>query len=476
MKPRNTLILALIVAALGAYLYLVERPAVEQESAKKTLLSFDRDAVSAVELAYPDSTIKLERSNGTWRITAPIDTEADQSVVQNLIGALADAELKKTIAEQPESLAPFGLDAPAVTVSITLADGSPGSRIAVGKTTPVGASAYARRGDDPAVLLTTAAFHTGVRRELKDLRDKTVLAFQDDAVQEIRIAREGEPEIVLRKEGDGWLLTEPTEAKADAAQVRSYLSALRSLRAQGFVDASPPPALAELGLEPARLSVTLLLGTDRAEKQLRIGAPGADGTKKEVHAQRGAGGPIFTVGEYVLTTLGKTAADLRDKTVLAFDSGKLASVVVTGDDGASFTLEKKDEHWTLADAGDAKVKEQIVGRFVDDLRTLKGTGIASEDGSGDFGLDAPTVKLDLRAADGSSLGTIRVARRGTGAQEKLYAASGAAPTVYTLAQYAFQRVDKRRSDFLEASPAATSGAADEPDEEELDEEEPGSED
>ena len=68
MNFRSTLVLALLVAALGAWLWRVERPKVEQESAKKTLLAFPRDRVTGIELAYPDVSITLRRNDGTWQV------------------------------------------------------------------------------------------------------------------------------------------------------------------------------------------------------------------------------------------------------------------------------------------------------------------------------------------------------------------------------------------------------------------------
>ncbi|HZR80661.1 MAG TPA: DUF4340 domain-containing protein [Candidatus Binatia bacterium] len=478
MRFRSTLVLALLVAAVGAYLWLVERPAVEKESEKKTLLTIDRDKVSGIVLEYPESRIELAKKDGNWRIVAPRDLEADQTVVKSLLGAIADAELKKTIDEKPESLAPFGLDKPAATVTLTLEDGSHPPKVSVGKTTPVGYSAYARRDDEPAVLLTTAAFHSGVKKDLKDLRDKTVLTFQDDAVQELRIRAGTQPEVVLRKEGDGWVLVQPSAAKADTTQVRSYLSTLRAMRALDFVDEDKSPPDPKYGLTPPRIVVAVVAGDKKEEQKLLVGGASTDTAKKEIYVERGEGGSIFTVGDYLFTSLAKKPSDFRDKTVLAFEKDKVGSVVVTDANGGSYTLEKKDGKWTVAAAGEAKPKDMIIDRFVDDLRTLKGADIASEAGdASQFGLDKPAIKIDVRGADGGALGTILAAQRGTGQEKKLYVAAAGGKTVYTLNDYVFQRIDKRRADFLEtapgtpapgASPAAAGATADDDDGGDLD--------
>mgnify|MGYP000955720311 CR=1 FL=1 len=370
MKLRNTLLLALVVAAFGAYLYLVERPKAEKEAAKKTLVAVDRDQIAGIDLKYPDREIKLAKVDGTWRLTEPIQAEADQSAAQNLTGAIADAELKKTLEDGASSLAQYGLDQPQTVITVHLADGKTLPPIALGKATPIGYGAYARIGDAKDVALTTAAFQTGAKKEVKDLRDKTVLAFQDDDVQEIRL-QSSAGEVVAQKQADGWALVKPAPAKGDTPQIRGLLSTLRALRALDFVDETQTPPDAKYGLTPPRLAITLVVGTDRAEKKLVLGGAVADPAKKEVYAQRGEAGPIVTVGDYAVTSLNKKPSELRDKTVLAFDKDKVGAVAVKTAAGEEFTLEKKGDAWTLEDAGSDKVKSLVVETLQSEVSQLR---------------------------------------------------------------------------------------------------------
>ena len=86
MKFRSTAILALLVAALGAWLWWVERPKVEREGVKKTLLApFDRNRIAGIELVYPDASITLRRKDGRWRIESPVDVPGDAGTVRNLL-------------------------------------------------------------------------------------------------------------------------------------------------------------------------------------------------------------------------------------------------------------------------------------------------------------------------------------------------------------------------------------------------------
>ena len=164
--------------------------------------------------------------------------------------------------------------------------------------------------------------------------------------------------------------------------------------------------------------------------------------------------------------------------MLAFDKDKVRAVTSERTDGTGFRIEKKDDKWGVADAGTTGVKELLLSRFADDLRELKGTDIATESGpQPEFGLDKPAIRIVVEGSDGP-LGTIRVNVVGEGADKKIYAAADGSQTVYLLQDFVFQRVDKKRSDFLGvptatpaagASPAGGDGAAAAEDQAEADE-------
>lgn len=478
MRFRNTLILAVVVALLGAYVLWVEKPAMEREEQDTKLLDLDPAKVTGLSIETSKGKIDLVKAEpGGWKITAPRETAADQVAVDGILDTLAGAEVKKKLDDKFSDLAPFGLDKPESTVVLSLPGGAT-KKLAFGKKTPIGGSAYVRRNDEAAVLLTPDAVRATMQRGgLDDLRDKSVLTFADNDVKGITISGvEGVP-LVLVKDGSEWSITSPVHAKADVTQVRSLLASLRSMRATGFLDgagSSPDP---KFQLSPARVSVELVLSPDDTKKTLLVGGATDEPAKKEIYAQTLPGDTIYQVGSHLYSMTAKRAIDFRDKTVLAFDKDKVRAVTSERTDGQGFRIEKKDGKWGVPDAGTTGVKEFIASRFADDLRELKGTDIASETGPRpEFGLDAPAIKIVVEGADGA-LGTIRVSIVGEGGDKKIYAAADGSKTVYLLQDFVFQRVDKKRGDFLMlptptpavgASPAAGAAAdadADEPEDE-----------
>jgi hypothetical protein len=465
VRFRNTAILAVIVAALGAYLYVVERPAVERESETKTLLDFEPEAAVGIVLEYPDRSITLAKVDGSWKITSPRELEADPAAVQNLLKATAEAEEKRVADEKPADVAKFGLSPPAATIRVELEGGKKLPAIAVGGSTPIGFNAYVRRGDEPAVLLTAGTFQAGVKKSLEDLRDKTILRFEDAQVRTIRLAPATGAATVLQREGDGWKITEPIQAAADGNAVKGLLGSLRSMRARGFDDpaapgeastenvaAEAPASPADRGFSPPRLKVEV--GLEKGEPQgLELGGGKAGEGEKLLYVRVPGKETIYEVGSHVQTSIDKTADDLRDKTVFAVDQSKVTAIDVARSDGEGFTLERDGEGWKVAGA-EEPVRGSVASRFVEDVVLVKGASIASETGDrAAFGLDAAPFKIVVRSADGE-LGDLRFARK----DERFYVAAEGTPLVFEVQDYVYRRFDKRRNDLLEgeeeAGPAA----------------------
>lgn len=455
MRFRNTAILAVLVALLGAYLYFVERPAYQREQEKKTLLSFEPDQAVRIRLETSGQKIELEKRDGKWVITEPRELPADQTAVQNLLRATAEAELKREVATSPKDWAPYGLDEPVAKVRIELEGGRALPEIAVGEATPIGFNAYARRDDEARVLLTTGTFRSGVQKKLDDLRDRKVLDFSEDAVEEISLRpRDGEA-VRLRRDGADWKIVEPIEAKADSSRVRSLLGSLRAMRVRRFVDEEKGGDAAERDLEPPRLRVELSLKGGES-RLLEVGGATPEASERQIYVRVPARKATYTVGSHVWTSLARTANDLRDKTVLAVDRKAVSRLALERSDGEGFTLERRGEEWRVADAGGAKTRKTVAQRLVDDVLELHGTSVASDDGDlGSFGLDAPQIRITLRSEKGE-LGQILLGAKG----EDHYAAARGGALVFGIPDYVYRRFDKRRSDLLEEpEPTATASPA-----------------
>jgi hypothetical protein len=361
MRFRSTLILALIFAGLAAYLYFVEFERAAEEGKKKTLFTFDAEAVQSVTLKYPDHEIALKRADQGWRLTAPIEAAADDTAVTNLVRAIADCEVKKTL-DDPGDLAPFGLDKPKVTVKVALKDREL-PEVRVGKTSQIGYSTYVQRADEEKkIYLTPASFQSGMDKQVKDLRNKSIVDFKEDDVKRVTL-KKGVMTLALAKTDKGWKIEQPAAYDADETAVRGFLSSLRSLRAKDF-PSEDDKDLAPFGLDHPRVSVSIVAGADGAATDVLFGKEAED---KSVYVKVGNRPTIFAVGDWAFRDVDKGPNDFRDKTLLAVPKDDVKGVELARDDGETVALSRDDAgKWKLQNQ-QTEPDEKSIDRFLDDL-------------------------------------------------------------------------------------------------------------
>src|SRR3972149_6346475 len=181
MKPRNTIIALILLAVVGGYAYFSasQKPG---EQANK-LFKLRAADITAITLKYPDREIGLAKEGGKGALVKPIKADADENAVRTLAETIAGCEVKKTVAEKPASLDPFGLDR-------------------------------------PEVVVTPSAFPPGGKKTVEDLRDHELVKFKADDARKITLERGDGSAIELDKDHELWSIVKPAKYAADAAVVR----------------------------------------------------------------------------------------------------------------------------------------------------------------------------------------------------------------------------------------------------------------
>ena len=81
--------------------------------------------------------------------------------------------------------------------------GDPAAKqIDLGDKTPTGSDLYARVEGQPRVFLVGASLEDQLNRSTFDLRDKTVLKFDHDKADSLKLEPAGAPAVSLAKKGD----------------------------------------------------------------------------------------------------------------------------------------------------------------------------------------------------------------------------------------------------------------------------------
>src|SRR5262249_5755197 len=174
---------------------------------------------------------------------------------------IAEADVSRTLDDIGDKLASYGLAPPEATVTLTV-PGRDFPALKIGKTTQVGSAAYLQKGDDPKVYIGTMAFQSAMKKQVKDLRDKSLVTFEDQDVKKFELEKGGVTIAAEHVEPDKWRITKPGDYPADSAEIHALLASLRGLRADDFVSDDANPDLAKYGLTDPQLKLTVWVGKD----------------------------------------------------------------------------------------------------------------------------------------------------------------------------------------------------------------------
>ena len=410
MRYWSTILMLVVLAGLGGYLYFVELPTqqqeVTQETQQKQLLTIPETAITGLAIATADGTIQFARANvRTWVITSPLQTDADTREVEALVRALVTGTVSRTVADKSAPLAPFGLDQPITTLTVTA--GTQQDTIAIGDSGPLSNTLYVLRGSDGKVLLTDLAPKDFINKSLMTFRRKELLRFVQNDVDRVRLNYPPTEIVLYNMARDQtkplWKIRYPLEAEADQTEVRSLMFNLEGLKALGIIDPGPERDAVAKTLTTPKIKVTI--HTAAGDQTLKLYQP--DSQSGEAIAETTPEAPLYRVNPTAIRDLTRELFDLQDKRLLGVNVSDIAMLSVKTRD-KTYVLINQSGEWVLDDQPGEKISQEIADLFVSrvanipaEMRVLKqSTPLAP------YGLLAPSAEFVATGKDGRVAGKL----------------------------------------------------------------------
>ena len=191
MRFRGTLILLIICAAFGSYLYFYEiKGGEKREKAKQAenrVWSLDSSAIQQIDLVAGAETVVVARAGDKgWKITVPRTLDADAAVLDSMARSAADINRESVIETNAGDPARFGLQPPQVNLKLKTKEGKEYS-ILFGNKNPTGNSTYAMVGGTNEVILVASSAASNFNKKLEDLRNHAILSFEQYEAQSLEL-------------------------------------------------------------------------------------------------------------------------------------------------------------------------------------------------------------------------------------------------------------------------------------------------
>ncbi|HJS66339.1 MAG TPA: DUF4340 domain-containing protein [Nitrospiraceae bacterium] len=443
--------MALVLAGLGLYLYVIELPQKEsherQDIADKKVLLFDQDTLSGLTIKTDQQELVFVRTlDKGWVLTSPLSTEADQREVQSLIRALVTGIVTRSVEDRPTNLSPYGLDNPVTT--ITVAAGAARETFSIGDSGPLTSTLYVLRESDRKVLLTNLAPKDFVNKTLMTFRRKDLLRLSPGDIDRIRLTYPT-TEIVLyqgqEKPKSKWKIRYPIEAEADQTEARALLFRLEDLKALSIVDPGPErDALAKTLTVP---NVKVTIHTADGDQTVKLYQP--DPASGEAFAETSSTGPLYRINPTAIRDLTKELFSFQDKRLLGIDFTDIAILSVKTPT-EQYVLINQQNEWVLEDQAAERLDQQTVDLFVSRVanvpaeeRIVKQVGPLAP-----YGLVTPAAEFIATGRDGKIVGKLSI---GSHANGLAYAMGQRIPGIFQIRADLLTQIPVKK-DLLAASP------------------------
>jgi hypothetical protein len=339
---------------------------------------------------------RLTRAGAGWQISGPFEATAQPDAAHGLATALAAPNCERYQTHQAKDLAAYGLDKPALTVTLTAKAGKEHTLLIGGPVPKEDGARYAKLAKAPAVFVVGRFLFTAADRAALDLLDPVLLHLDPGSIQRID-GQSGEQALKLERKGEGWQVLDAPGAPftADERAGSALATLWLNLRAERYAAYGPKVDWAKYGLDKPAATVTAHAG-DKVEHTVRLGAE-VEGEAGARYARVDKGPGVAVLGPGVAKVLARTYLDYVDHNVLQFDAGAVKLVQRhMGPD--VFEVVKQDDGWQIAKPAQERADDQAVQDLLGRLADLRASRIAAYPAKdlGPFGLDKPQALVTVQ--------------------------------------------------------------------------------
>ena len=294
------------------------------------------------------ATATLKLVDGRWSADGDLD-KLELPAVQELLEAFADA--RAIDFADPASVSDAGLSPPRAKITVRTADDRTVA-LSIGAMTRSGRNAYARRNDDPELLIVSQQQAERLAVAPLALRSRDVVS--EPSLQVTKVAIE-QPRLdyVLSRSGPGsWVLESPAGAILDAAAAGALVNDLSQLRARRVVARG---GAENFGLNPPETVIRFTVTPPATSQPATDSAPAepvsADPPREHMlRVGRVAGAPycmidddpfVFELDATVYSTL---TGELLTRRLFSFPAAEIRRIKLTMP-GEQLEFERQEKGW-----------------------------------------------------------------------------------------------------------------------------------
>lgn len=232
---------------------------------EKSIFKFETDDVKGIKLRSRDIQWDAEKKEEEWFLKMPVESLAEKSDITSLLSSLSDLKAKEFVSEEKsdEEFKKFMRDAPEHTITLQMPLESQELTFFIQKTED---KVYATTSLSPKIITVEDTILSKVEKDPYEMREKEVADFYSWEVNKVTLEKgDLNLTVVEDEEEEKWHFDSAEDEEADKDKIAEFIRKIEALQADSFID--PPLILAEFGLDPPAVKVTLRIKEDEEKSK-----------------------------------------------------------------------------------------------------------------------------------------------------------------------------------------------------------------
>jgi len=398
MNLRTTLALLAVALTLGGFIFGLDRCSQSTRERRERAThvgQVNQKDIRGFTIQNGEETIRVRADGDDWKMVAPWKDDADISVIDQLLDALASLQSDDTIADVGKRgkkrglLKDFGLSKPRLRLRL---DGKamPGE-FQFGQDTAVRGKCYLRVGDEDAVYVVSNDLKNIVSKKAEDFRDHRMTPFLTTLINRAIFRVDG-GEIELSKEQDNWLLQRPIKARASNDAVVDLLTKMNQTQIAQFVS-DEKGATAPFGVDSPSRAVTLF-GGENGKAEILVGNS-VPSHPDLVYTQLPERNCVVEVRKEFASLFDITPNDLRDRKVTRLNADYIDRVTIEKPDQPSLVVGRQEDRWRILNPIQSLANAHNISALIQTLNEGDIANFVSDTAIdlSKYGLDRPKIKM-----------------------------------------------------------------------------------
>ena len=405
----------------------------------RRVLTLAPGAVSQIKITGAgDGPIDLVRSQGQWRLLAPLARPANGQAVETLLAHITRLQARR-IHDNVIAPGAFGLDEPAAEVTLYLADSTRRRILRLGGKNKEDHTVCARVDEEPTVMEISADDAERLLASAARYCGTTLLATPPDTAITRLVLQRGKEIVVLQRDSaDVWSMLKPRQAPVNDDATKRILHHLNDLQADEIVAIAPQaPRRFVRAKETVSVTVTATAASADSPVQegishvLRVVRLTGEKNPKGVFAWLTGSEPAV-IGRVNPRLLDILQADLRSTVIWQTPPETVDALEIRAGGAPPLVLVRQDDRWQVKDQPTSQVNGKNVTAYLAAIEQLKATRFVP-DSTGRrkaFDLHMPWMTVVISA--GGRQYRLVVSARGPDKHDHRYAAADHVDPVFVL--------------------------------------------